>query len=294
VFPNPEKGSIETQHGNVESAGTRVLEVTLKIARILLRSSFWLGAAASQVCLIPAVAGTPTSVTLIATPNPTLYGQIVTLTAAVSSASATGNVTFYDGVTVLETEPLAGGIATLFTILLPSGTGSLYAYYEGDATFAASKSAEVSETVDALPGVFQSAVSIDAFGGTVVVGDFNGDGKADLAVGGDPALDQAINILLGNADGTFQPPLTVNLSVCGSSRTLALGDFNGDGKTDLAFGQPCTGVNILLGNGDGTFRHLATYATPGGEFPFIAVGDFNGDGKADLVGGSGIFLARQW
>jgi hypothetical protein len=221
----------------------------------------------------------PTSVTLTTTPNPALYGQIVTLTATVSSASATGNVTFYDGVTVLGTKPLAGGLATLFTILLPSGMRSLWAYYGGDANNAASKSATGSETVNTVPGLFQEPVNYFASLGGIAVSDFNGDGKPDLAVGGTGAA-----IFLGNGDGTFQFQSEVGGDCQFVPATLAVGDFNGDGKADLVVGS-CGGVSIFLGNGDGTFRAPVGYAT-GGISPPVAVGDFNGDGKADLAVGS--------
>jgi hypothetical protein len=66
----------------------------------------------------------------------------------------------------------------------------------------------------------------------LAVGDFNGDGKPDLAVGNWSFRD--ISILLGNGDGTFQPQITFGSNL--SSDYLAAGDFNGDGKTDLAVG----------------------------------------------------------
>jgi hypothetical protein len=67
------------------------------------------------------------SITLTSSTNPAFFGHAVTLTAAVTPSSASGAVTFYNGTTVLETEPLVNGQATLTTILLPSGVQSLKA-----------------------------------------------------------------------------------------------------------------------------------------------------------------------
>jgi len=116
---------------------------------------------------------------------------------------------------------------------------------------------------------FQAAVDYNV--GTnpvsVAVGDFNGDGKPDLAVGG-----SSVSVLLGNGDGTFQP--AVNYGP-GSGWGLAVADFNGDGKLDLA-----TPLSVLLGNGDGTFQPAGNYGSRGNS---VAVGDFNRDGKPDLA-----------
>jgi hypothetical protein len=115
----------------------------------------------------------------------------------------------------------------------------------------------------------------------VAVGDFNGDGKADLAVANYGS--DTLTILLGNGDGTFTPAKASPAT--GANPTfIAVGDFNGDGKADLAvanYGSDT--LTILLGNGDGTFTPAkASPAT--GRTPFaIAVGDFNGDGKEDLA-----------
>ena len=112
----------------------------------------------------------------------------------------------------------------------------------------------------------------------VVTADFNGDGKLDLAVTGNGA----IQVMLGNGDGTFKTPITTgNVSTIG----MAVGDFNGDGIPDLAvIEEPAA---ILLGKGDGTF----ILPPPGGQgtgFPEggIGVGDFNSDGNLDIVVGS--------
>jgi hypothetical protein len=115
------------------------------------------------------------------------------------------------------------------------------------------------------------------------VGDFNGDGKLDLAVanrGTFPYTNSSVSILLGKGDGTFLPPVNYAAGIHPSS--VAVGDFNGDGKLDLAVVSSGT-VRVLLGNGDGTFQTNNVSYVPGiGPWP-VAVGDFNGDGHPDLA-----------
>jgi hypothetical protein len=132
-------------------------------------------------------------------------------------------------------------------------------------------------------GTFRVA-SDPAVGGAqrVVVGDFNGDGKLDLAVEGGE-----VSILLGNGDGTFATGEV--LLEASNVRAIALGDFNGDGKLDFAgfinciTSQCLTGeVSIFTGNGDGTFTAGSTFDTPAGTWTG-SVGDFNQDGKIDLA-----------
>jgi uncharacterized protein (UPF0548 family) len=226
----------------------------------------------------------PTTTVLSAAPKPSRLGEPVTLRATVTPSSATGNVTFYDGTTVLGVASLSAGTAVLETALLPTGDLSLRAYYGGNASDAPSTSGWVSQTVNALPANgFLIAVNYGVGAGTyptsVAVGDFNGDGKADLAVTNGSA--NTVSILLGKGDGTFQA--AVNYGAGSNPVSVAVGDFNGDGKADLAVANYVSNnVSVLLGNGDASFQPAVNYSV--GSYPdSVAVGDFNGDGKADLV-----------
>ncbi|HKN17888.1 MAG TPA: Ig-like domain-containing protein, partial [Candidatus Sulfotelmatobacter sp.] len=92
----------------------------------------------------------PTTTTLASSVNPSNSGQSVTFTASVTpqfSGTVNGNVTFYDGTTVLKTVGLNKGIAKFTTSTLISGVHSITATYNGNASFIGS-SASLTQTVN--------------------------------------------------------------------------------------------------------------------------------------------------
>ena len=99
-----------------------------------------------------------TSVTLGASPNPSLAGQAVTFTAAVSPATATGSVQFLDGTTVLGTTALNNGAATFSTTVVAPGSHTITAAYSGDGNYNGA-SATVTEAVKATTTTSLSASS---------------------------------------------------------------------------------------------------------------------------------------
>jgi Bacterial Ig-like domain (group 3)/FG-GAP-like repeat/FG-GAP repeat len=141
-------------------------------------------------------------------------------------------------------------------------------------------------------GTFQTPVtySTGAVNTTgVALADMNGDGKPDLVVTSQyengSSISGVVGVLLGNGDGTFQPPLNILTPIPLGDVSLAVADFNGDGKLDVAVGY---GDILLLGNGNGTFQPPVLLGASG---LGIASADFNGDGRPDLaVGGVTVLL----
>ena len=96
-------------------------------------------------------------------------------------------------------------------------------------------------------------------------------------------------MLFGNGDGSFQSPITYPVGAY-EPLSLALGDFDGDGKTDIAVvSQSVSGsntagvVSVLLGNGNGTFQPPVAFNPGGSGSIALAVADVNKDGKPDIM-----------
>jgi hypothetical protein len=121
--------------------------------------------------------------------------------------------------------------------------------------------------------------------------DVNADNRPDMLIANQDG--NSIYIRLGNSDGTFSAaqPVTTGFD----ARSVAVGDFNGDLKTDIVTAN-AGDVSLLLGNGDGTFQLPLSFSLPPQVSPTdpdpsplsqiptsVAVGDLNGDGKLDLA-----------
>jgi hypothetical protein len=208
-------------------------------------------------------------------------------------ATGNGSMFFNSGNGTLVAKPLEGAmgnpiaaadfngdgkqdlvVGTIVTIAGGYTTGGIQVYLgNGDGTFTA-----------------KPAVAIGGFPAGFAMGDFNGDGKLDMAVAGGPDAPHGVVVLLGNGDGTFGAP--VDYTGLNTPTGIAAADVNGDGKLDLVESNSGN-VAVLLGKGDGTFAAPVTYPagqlTANGTGP-LAIADFNGDGKPDIATNQGILL----
>jgi hypothetical protein len=164
-------------------------------------------------------------------------------------------------------------VAFVFAQTDTGGPALLYAQNIGNGQFGAPVT---------LP--LPSAV-VDAFG-TVAVGDFNNDGKLDIAVA-TPVDDTSDELLvyLGNGDGTFKSPSQTMFASGAEAQAIFVGDANSDGKQDIfvwltANGGIGTGLYEFLGNGDGTLQAgkkvLSTVSQ-------MTMADLNHDGLLDII-----------
>jgi hypothetical protein len=290
---------------------------------------------------------TPTTTTLSLSSGSVTAGTAVTFTATVSP-SELGQVLFCnasaarcDGAALLATAQLTGASTASIKLILGVGSYSIKAVFVGTRFVNASTSTAHTLTVtgpayastttidsSGNPGDYTLTSTVTGFGSTapagtvsflnttannalvatanldplthssiflpsadspisgqpavqfVATGDFNNDGKPDLAVL-NVESSGTVAIYLGNGDGTFGSP--TSYAVGNNPQAIAVADVNHDGKLDLLVPNLYDyTVSILLGNGDGTFQPQTTTDTDC--YPiFIAVGDFNNDGIPDIV-----------
>ena len=145
----------------------------------------------------------------------------------------------------------------------------------------------ISNDISILPGLgdgtFDSANNSGAINGveSVAVGDFNRDGNADVAV--PTGLNGNVDVAILVGDGAFGLSPAAYFPVDDVPTFAAVGDFNGDGRPDLAVADSGGSiVSILLGQGNGAFAAavaIGAHASPS----WVAVGDLNNDGRADLA-----------
>jgi predicted outer membrane repeat protein len=221
--------------------------------------------------------------------SPIDFAKPITLTASILPLPATGSFTFYDGVSILGTAPLnSSGSASLTTRLLPMGTRSLRARYSGDSTHLPGFSQTLFVPVRGRPAhgfvpgpANPHPVGLGPF--AIALANFTGSPLLDLAIAN--AANASVSVLSGAGSGGFMAaphsPYTVGIGPF----SLAAGDFNGDGWTDLAVANDGDNtISILINNGgNGFLLSPVSLKTGGGSPVAVRVADVNGDGKADLV-----------
>ncbi len=209
---------------------------------------------------------------------------------------------------LLNTTPVAATIPT-FAPQLTFATGSrpnavAVGDFNGDGrpdlAIANKRSFTVSVLLNTTPAgaTSPSFAAQQTFGAplayAVTVGDLNGDGKPDLAVANDYGSSRTgitVSVLLnttssGATTPSFAPPQTFDTGI--RPLATALGDFNGDGKPDIAVANYQSGTASVLLNTTPAGATIPTFTpqqtfTTGNEPGTVAVGDFNGDGKPDLA-----------
>ena len=162
---------------------------------------------------------------------------------------------------------------------------------DGLADFATADSASVSVSIrlgDGSGGFTPAAVpsiEVDGSPRSIAIADFNNDGKQDFATAN--SVSANVSIRLGDGTGGFLSPLQgeVELGFGNNPRSVAIGDFNGDGRQDfVAANFNSNSVSIGLGNGSGGFAPPAGPLVTVGNAPqTVAIGDFNNDGRQDFA-----------
>ena len=229
------------------------------------------------------------------TSNVVHFGVSSPTTLQFTTSPSSSVLQFYNGIDsgVVADLTRSGNPSLAVTGLIPGGRNFGVGFTvlgNGDGTF--------QNPISTFPPSFESV-------GAPVLGDFNGDGKPDLVEtfclgpsGMNTSGSCQIYAFLGNGDGTFSQSADITETDLVSFGQPVVGDFNGDGKLDVAvaFSDTTTSTNGIMffgGNEDGTFQSgvpssIAAIASVN------AAGDFDGDGKLDLIGStsSGAYLAH--
>jgi hypothetical protein len=216
-------------------------------------------------------------------------GTYTVTVRALNGAGPTATTTFTLTVTPATCTPVVTfGAAQNFT----AGSGPVSATvgdFNGDSNqdlaVANINSANVSILLGDGAGSFSAPTNFGAGTGptSVAVGDFNGDGNQDLAVANQSSHN--VSILFGDGAGNFSAPTNFSTGASSNPVSVAVGDFNGDGRQDLAVASssfPWT-VLIFLGDGVGNFGAAQDLGVLSNNPQAVVVGDFNGDGNQDLA-----------
>ena len=259
---------MKTKQNNFARASA--LQITFSIALIFV----------SAILLASAMVATPILGNYPDTSLPLSADTTVTPDAPPTNTASINVSTSTDFKGTLTGDPRTGVVRV--TDAHPAGTYTVTvtAFDSGGGTVTKTFILTVTTPVTCLPVTFATATNYIVGNGppSIAVGDFNADGKQDLAVANYGS--DNVSILLGDGAGNFSGP--TNFAVGGHPISIAVGDFNGDGKQDLAVANSFSGtVSILLGDGRGDFKgpRLRVGVAP----VFVAVGDFNGDAKQDLA-----------
>jgi large repetitive protein len=156
-----------------------------------------------------------------------------------------------------------------------------------DVAIANDDNGTVSVLLGSGSGTFDVGANVPGDEGpaAIAAADLNGDGKLEIVVAYSGVSDSGtgaddIVVLLAKGDGSFTRltrPAGVN------AQAIAVGDFDGDKKPDLATADEGDHVSVFLGSGDGTFADPVNSPTAAPFSSGVSVADFNGDGKLDLV-----------
>lgn len=166
----------------------------------------------------------------------------------------------------------------------PSSTGGL--------VLATRPSGHSTSLVELAPGSFllSRRIPIRPYPRALAAGDFDRDGRRDVAVvNSSPA---SVSILFGMGNGNLGSPHAVGVPK--NADSIAVADLNHDGKQDLVVGVDAYtvgSISVLLGRGDGTFRDRHTYVLgyrPGMRSSgTVSIADLNGDHRLDIVAARG-------